>query len=120
MDYSEFFKQATGWPHPQGWQSELAEASSDSRVIRIPTGYGKTLGVLLAWLWHRHQQNDEAWPKRLVWCLPMRVLVEQTVGEVEAVLERLGISWDGRSAHEGKVGVHSLMGGVDAGDWHLY
>ncbi len=120
MDYSEFFKQATGWPEPQGWQSELIESSPESRLIRIPTGFGKTLGVLLAWLWHRHQKNDEDWPRRLVWCLPMRVLVEQTIDETEAVLDRLGIRWDEKSGHEGKVGVHALMGGVDAGDWHLH
>ena len=91
-----------------------------NRLIRIPTGFGKTLGVLTAWTWHRVHRGDEAWPRRLVWCLPMRVLVEQTEDEVQSALNRLGVLWDGNGTHDGKVGVHLLMGGADAGQWHLY
>lgn len=39
-------------PHP--WQLEMAlEDAHGDRLIRIPTGLGKTLGVLATWLWHR-------------------------------------------------------------------
>jgi len=82
---------------------------------------GKTLGVLAAWLWHRLHQQDDHWPRRLIWCLPMRVLVEQTETVVRDGLERLGILWDGATEHSGKVGVHVLMGGADpGGDWNLF
>ncbi len=55
----------------------------DSRLIDIPTGLGKTAGVVIAWLWNRLQSNQESpWPRRLVYCLPMRTLVEQTEHEV--------------------------------------
>lgn len=106
---------------PHDWQRELAhEPMICDRLIRVPTGFGKTLGVLAAWVWNYHDQKHTEWPRRLVWCLPMRVLVEQTEAEVRAALERLGLLWDGHGSHEGKVGVHVLMGASDAGDWHLF
>lgn len=98
-------------PHP--WQRDLAaDPQCTSRLIRIPTGMGKTLGVLGAWAWHRVELRDPAWPRRLVWCLPMRVLVEQVAAEVQAALQRLG----GTAA---QVPVHLMMGGADISDWHL-
>ena len=107
MTYATFFTQATGHP-PYGWQGRLAcgegyQAGSSetphtgtactSRLIDIPTGLGKTAGVVLAWLWNRQvSANDEdapPWPRRLVYCLPMRTLVEQTEGEVRQWVQRL-------------------------------
>lgn len=120
MKFEEIFREATGWSQPRGWQVELAGTSPCSRLIRIPTGFGKTAGAALAWLWNRVHQKDDSWPRRLAWCLPMRVLVEQTQHEVQAALERLGLLWNGKDEHTDKVGVHLLMGGADSGDWHLY
>ena len=58
MTYDEFFKTATGGNVPHNWQSELgSDAACRSRLIRIPTGMGKTLGVLLAWLHKRAEQS---------------------------------------------------------------
>lgn len=107
---------------PREWQADLARDDVPrSRVIRIPTGYGKTLGVLAAWLYHRVERNDDRWPRRLVWMLPMRVLVEQTADEVARCLARLGLLWQSGTDHRGKVGVHLLMGGADqGGEWNLY
>lgn len=120
MEFRKLFKQATGWSEPQTWQTELAAPYCSSRLVRIPTGFGKTAGALLAWLWNRVYRNDENWPRRLVWCLPMRVLVEQTEQEVCEAIKALGLLWDCKGDHRGKVGVHVLMGGLDAGEWHLY
>ena len=120
-EFGQFFAKLSGGKTQHGWQSTLSEmATCGNRLIRIPTGFGKTLGVLAAWTWHRVHRGDEAWPRRLVWCLPMRVLVEQTENEVQSALNRLGLLWNGKGAHDGKVGVHLLMGGTDAGQWHLY
>lgn len=121
-EFDGFFEKLAGPILPHEWQRVLAsEDAPRSRVIRIPTGMGKTLGVLGAWSWHRLHRNDDRWPRRLVWCLPMRVLVEQTEAVVREALDRLGVLWDGSSGHSGRVGVHLLMGGTDAGgDWHLY
>lgn len=50
----------------------------------------------------------------------MRVLVEQTEHEALSSLSRLGLLWNGKDPHGGQVGVHCLMGGSEAGDWHLH
>jgi len=107
---------------PREWQEGLAEDDVPrSRLIRIPTGYGKTLGVLAAWLYHRVARGDDEWPRRLVWVLPMRVLVEQTADEVQRCLARLDLLWQAGTDHGGKVGVHLLMGGADqGGEWNLH
>lgn len=118
--FLDYFQKLTGHPSPHDWQNELAAVDvCSNKLIRIPTGFGKTHGILATWLWHRVQRCDERWPRRLVWCLPMRVLVEQTENEVLLALNALGLLWTG-GAHDGKVGVHLLMGGTDSGDWNLY
>ena len=120
--FDDFFERLSGGRSGHGWQQKLADQDEcANRLIRIPTGFGKTLGVLATWMWHRVIQGNDGWPRRLVWCLPMRVLVEQTEDQVRSVLQGLGILWDGRKGtHDGKVGVHLLMGGANAGQWHLY
>lgn len=107
---------------PMKWQAELAKDEIPrSQLIRIPTGYGKTLGALGAWLYNRVARQDDRWPRRLIWTLPMRTLVEQTAYEVQSCLARLDLLWNPEEDHRGKVGVHLLMGGVDqGGDWNLY
>ena len=97
--------------------NESNSRSSDRFFTRL--GHGKE---------PHHWQRDlvrptvcgNEWPRRLVWCLPMRVLAEQTESEVRLALERLDLLWDGRGDHAGRVGVHLLMGGAAAGRWHLY
>ena len=96
---------------PRSWQSRLAEGSTLSdRLIRIPTGEGKTLAALLTWVFHRINNDDRSWPTRLVWCLPMRTLVEQTQSEAEKLLKALGLS--------DEVDVRTAMGGVDEQRWY--
>lgn len=121
IEFDEFFSRATGLVSPHPWQSSLGTAAPlTNRLIRVPTGQGKTSGVLASWAWNRLERNDATWPRRLVWCLAMRVLVEQTYEEARTLLTNLGLLWDEGSPHEGRVGVHVLMGGADSGDWHLY
>lgn len=124
QQFESFFRRLAGLghdDHPHDWQIELGrQEAAESRLIRIPTGFGKTLGVLGAWAWNRLYRADDRWPRRLVWCLPMRVLVEQVAAEAETALSRLGCLWDGISNHAGKVGVHLLMGGEDSEAWHLH
>lgn len=119
-DLSKWFVQLTGHETgPRRWQGALSAATGcGDRLIRIPTGLGKTEGVLAAWMWHRLEQDESDWPRRLVWCLPMRVLVQQT----KRVAEELVTSWAKMSGRpESEVpAVDCLMGGVDVGDWHLH
>lgn len=111
-NFPALFQRATGVP-PRPWQQELAADTTPlDRAIRVPTGYGKTLGVGLTWLFHRVIRADLTWPTRLVWVLPMRTLVEQTMGALHTALHKLGLDED--------VKVHALMGGVDDGHWHLH
>lgn len=120
-NFHAYFRCLAAAPAAHAWQAGLAECSDcPDRLIRIPTGFGKTLGVLAAWLWNRVERDDPHWPRRLVWCLPMRTLVEQTEDEIRKALERTGRLWTGLDEHAGKVGVHRLMGGADAGEWSLH
>jgi DNA-binding protein Fis len=78
--FAEFFKTAVGYP-PYEYQVGLAEMPVESRAIHVPTGVGKTAAAVLAWLWNLRFHPNET-PRRLVYCLPMRVLVEQTADAV--------------------------------------
>jgi CRISPR-associated endonuclease/helicase Cas3 len=105
-EFEVWFERKTG-NSPRPWQAQLAaDSSPQSKLIRIPTGFGKTLGVLAAWCFHRVERGDRRWPTRLIWTLPMRVLVEQTLAEARKFLPP-------------EVEVHGLMGGLAASDWHL-
>src|SRR6056297_122683 len=91
--YSEFFRSVAGNgdfdPYP--YQERLAGGDEgrecESLLVEIPTGMGKTAAVTMAWLWNRVVLGRDDWPRRLVYCLPMRTLVEQTRDNVEAWLE---------------------------------
>lgn len=133
-DFASYFRSATGNRDPYDYQCRLAcgpeatvanpdtlrsGAPCQSQLISIPTGLGKTAAVVLAWLWNRVHLQDPVWPRRLVYCLPMRTLVEQTEQEVRKWLGDL--RWDGKPENRaGRVGVHILMGGEDAGEWDIY
>src|SRR5207247_4060401 len=102
--------------------------SGPSQLINVPTGLGKTAAVVLAWLWNRFLAilnnkpssiNSPQWPRRLVYCLPMRTLVEQTDRDVRKWLVRLARKYtkprDGSDLRW--LARHSpviLMGGEDA------
>ena len=84
----------------------------ESMMIEIPTGFGKTAAVVLAWLWNRVVHRRDDWPRRLVYCLPMRTLVEQT--------NRCMLNWLSNLGFEREVGLHVLMGGEDPGEWDVH
>ncbi|MBZ0154329.1 MAG: CRISPR-associated helicase Cas3' [Planctomycetes bacterium] len=119
--FSAWFAGLNGGKAPYAWQEQLAlEPACRDRLLRIPTGFGKTAGTVLTWLWHRHVCGNPAWPRRLVFCLPMRVLVEQIEANIRSWLEALGVLWHPGKPHEGKVGLHVLMGGNTTAEWHLH
>ncbi|MBX6364126.1 MAG: DEAD/DEAH box helicase [Gemmatimonadetes bacterium] len=120
MDYAQWFATVTGYDGPHDWQRRLAaESECEDRLLRIPTGMGKTEGVLAAWAWHRLVRQDPAWPRRLVWCLPMRVLVEQTVDVARRLLDAISAAGGVTGEAAPVVRVHALMGGLEAEPWHL-
>ncbi len=105
LTFPDLVKRATGF-EPYTYQSELAE-SGPPEVLEVPTGSGKTVAAVLPWLYRRrfHASGDvrDATPRRLVYVLPMRVLVEQTASSVESWLVKLGLA---DSVH-----LHVMMGG---------
>ena len=110
-EFASWFATMTGHDTPRPWQSALAsDKNCQSRLIRVPTGMGKTLGVLAAWSFHRLVRCDPSWPRRLVWCLPMRTLVEQTERETQTFLSRVDST--------NPVLVTTLMGGRDESRWY--
>jgi CRISPR-associated endonuclease/helicase Cas3 len=121
MNYDEFFRRAFGKASdpsftPFDYQRRLAEEQWPD-LLEVPTGLGKTAAIVLAWLWKRRENKSGETPRRLVYCLPMRVLVEQTHRNVCEWLQRLHLAGD---LGEGKVSVHLLMGGSDdvkKADW---
>ena len=107
MNYSSFFELATGYgPFP--YQARLAEAGFPD-LLTVPTGCGKTAAVVLAWLWSRQGHARWSAPRRLVYCLPTRALVEQTVNAATTWLERLGLA--------DEVSAHALLGGAVDQRW---
>lgn len=100
-NFDEFFKKATdNAPYP--YQRKLAEASAPE-VINVATGAGKTEAAILGvWLWRRLNGNNNV-PRRLFYCLPRRVLVEQTECRVKEWLKKLGL--------QNRIRVVVLMGG---------
>lgn len=108
LTFESLFDKATS-RQPYPYQRRLAEEAWPD-VLDVPTGLGKTAAVTLAWLWKRRYRHDPETPRRLIWCLPMRVLVEQTEQETRRWLSKLDLLGE---AGEGKVSVHLLMGGAD-------
>ncbi len=100
---------------PDGWQQALMDEEWPQALI-APTGSGKTAAVTLGWAAHRLRAPD-ATPRRLVWCLPMRTLVEQTADSVKGWFGRLAAEATGAAGLPGPDDVHVLMGGAEAGGW---
>lgn len=91
--FVDFFKAATGHT-PFRFQETFAGAEPGElpQLVSIPTGCGKTAMAVLGWLWRRRFAAEgvrATTPRRLVYCLPMRVLVEQTYTEAIRWLDRL-------------------------------
>jgi CRISPR-associated endonuclease/helicase Cas3 len=106
-EFAAFFELATG-RSPHVYQRELGESEVLPAVVQIPTGAGKTYGLLVSWAYQRLVRGTA--PRRLVYALPMRSLVEQTHAVATDVRRRLRL-------REGELSVHVLMAGEVAQDW---
>lgn len=113
-NFKNFFKQATGF-EPYPYQETLAENDIPD-ILNISTGAGKTEAAILAlYIWRCINPNKDirqSTPIRLVYCLPMRVLVEQTVSRITKWIENLQLS--------NHIKVVTLMGGNVKSDYKLY
>jgi CRISPR-associated endonuclease/helicase Cas3 len=112
-DFGAFFRAATG-NDPYAYQRALAELSNPPAVLAVPTGAGKTQALIVSWLFRRLAHKTG--PRRLVYALPMRSLVEQTVEVACHIRERLQLDSE-------QLSIHKLMGGAEPaelGDWRLW
>jgi len=142
QNFTEIFKKATSYSKPFQYQIQIAVNLYFPSILEIPTGMGKTAAAILGWLWRRRYAEQgirDATPRRLVYCLPMRVLVEQTRDCAVTWLHNLGLlggvaefedkdsisklksydPWNGNGAPD-KIRVHLLMGGEVDRDWDMY
>ena len=128
--FRSFFKTATDLrAGPHEYQANLAECELLPDILSVPTGCGKTAAAVLSWAWRRRECPDEdirrRTPRRLVYCLPMRSLVEQVHDNVVKWFANLGWiqhtqplnasyrpDWSGD-----EVPVFRLMGGEEAAEW---
>lgn len=86
--FSGYFKTATGFP-PYPWQQRLAAAATDFDILEIPTGAGKTEAAAICLYMWRRLAHAASTPRRLIYCLPMRALVEQTASRLSLYANRL-------------------------------
>lgn len=138
-EFDNFFLRAARFiPYP--FQRHFALSEAIPELVSVPTGLGKTAMAVIGWLWRRQGADAEIralTPRRLVYCLPMRVLVEQTRDNAVLWLHNLGRldgaveieeengkqrlrSYSPTPSESAKVAVHVLMGGEDEADWDLY
>lgn len=135
QQFTELFRRATNGNEPLPYQQRLAFCEPQPALLDVPTGLGKTAAAILAWAWRRRFAGDSIrsqTPRRLVYCLPMRVLVEQTHRVAIDWLKRLGLfvaetneqhaEWSRPCGDVGDhpIAVHLLLGGVEKTDWALW
>jgi len=120
MTFDDFFRRASDHDQePYPFQREFAEAKALYQLVDVPTGLGKTAMAILGWLWRRFRAKEtirRATPRRLVYCLPMRVLVEQTRENAQKWLKNLREV--GYLPHD--VSISILMGGEKKRNWVMY
>ncbi|MFA5312028.1 MAG: CRISPR-associated helicase Cas3' [Methanomassiliicoccales archaeon] len=137
-DFISFFKRATKDNNREGfepfpYQVRLALDNELPQMLSIPTGMGKTEAIILSWIWRRRRSDEMtrfSTPRRLVYCLPMRVLVDQTTNKINEWLNNLQILGDvkpdpntsaiGFDEWKSKIPVVVLMGGEDEPRWDDY
>jgi CRISPR-associated endonuclease/helicase Cas3 len=100
VSFDDYFKACSGKESARPYQRDLALGRWPETLV-VPTGFGKTAAVLAAWLWKVAAKKDTETPRRLIYCLPMRTLVEQTevaakrwVDETRKVFSDLDVSLD--------------------------
>ncbi len=109
MRYPEFFQVATDF-EPFRFQVRYAEGPPPP-LLEVPTGLGKTETTVLPFL-HGTVFAPGSTPRRLVYVLPMRSLVEQTKARLDGWCDRLEAK-----GVEGLPKVATLLGGDVDDTW---
>lgn len=111
-NYEDFFNLAFG-KSPFAYQQRVALEAEMPALINVPTGAGKTAAILGAWLWRR-LKSPQSVGRRLVYCLPMRTLVEQTRDVARKAIEQVE---QASVTRKSRFKVHVLMGGDVDNEW---
>ncbi len=112
-DFDAFFRAATTH-EPYGYQRALGKSPDPPATLSVPTGAGKTQALIVSWLYGRlvHSRG----PRRLVYALPMRTLVEQTEEVARGIREKLKLNAE-------ELPICTLMGGTDRAElrnWQMW
>ncbi|MGC8628482.1 MAG: type I-G CRISPR-associated helicase/endonuclease Cas3g, partial [Acidimicrobiales bacterium] len=106
LSFAEVVRRAAGH-EPYPYQLRIADEGLPE-ALWVPTGAGKTLAVVLGWLYRRRYHPDPEvrarMPHWLVVALPMRALVSQTLQAAGEWLANLGLA--------DEVGLHLVVGGL--------
>lgn len=116
MEFDEFFRIATSSDDEAGfspfpYQHRLGTEPFPT-LLDIPTGLGKTAAITIAWLYKRLKYPDET-PRRLIYCLPMRTLVRQTLSEARQWIDNTSEAFSDALTPSAYV----LMGGDQETGW---
>lgn len=119
MEFEELFRRATvTGSRPRGFRPfpyQVRFASGPlPDMIDVPTGMGKTAAVVLGWLYRSIVAPDTT-PRRLVYCLPTRALVNQTAEAARGWIERLRMDLEESTVNVPEVS--SLLGGLQELGW---
>jgi CRISPR-associated endonuclease/helicase Cas3 len=115
VDFQNIYNSALG-KSPFPYQKNLMMSPKWPDILEIPTGLGKTASVILAWIAKRLAGDPET-PTRIVYVLPMRVLVEQTATCICEWINKL------EQCHvlpKGRIRVHKLLGGDVDQEWDAW
>jgi CRISPR-associated endonuclease/helicase Cas3 len=110
QDFQSFYERATG-RRPYGYEARIARDGLPGLVPAPATGAGPT-GMILAWLWRRlHGQDPAVTPRRLVYALPQRAVLDEVADSVRTWLANLGLTE--------QVALHVVLGdrAASTGDW---
>lgn len=110
-EFIKRFKALTG-NNPFPWQIALYEKwiaeEKPPRSCNLPTGLGKT-SIIAIWLIVLMERPDIA-PRRLVYVVNRRTVVDQTTDEVVKIRENLGANLPDRPAHVSELKISTLRG----------
>ena len=93
--FAHYFALLTGGRPPFPWQAKLFRDMIENQwpdSLPLPTGSGKT-AILYVWLialaWSLRQGRRSSIPRRLVWVVNRRVVVDQATDEAERIQKTL-------------------------------
>lgn len=90
--FDAFFERCSGGHPPYEYQREVAARLFGGAHLDVwaPTGAGKTLSVLVPFLWQFERGGKPRWD-RLLYVLPLRSLVESIAAEARSIVADLGV-----------------------------